>query len=465
MSLFSKNQFVLWPKNKTVEIYSNKKDQNTASFDLNLLKEQTDQDLQSLSFYLKKNNIKNTSVLLSDDLVVVRSFVYDSKISSIEKKELLSLSQAFINFPIEAESLEYKLVNSGPKTIIRTTVYDLAKIKILKSNLARLNLKTSSFLPVSLALCSLINSFYQQEYFLVFPQGAKHYLLVLAKGKDVYLSTSLKGDSLDIQKTVNYSNLYFSTVTKKIFLPRDNAPEIISTTKMEKTPFDQSQIAQNFHQAPNLPLPVLATMVSPNDQNPDIMNIMETENNSQNNNPSSFIPPTSSPKKKNILPLIAVFVLTSALASILIWYVLNKSDSSSGEPESALAPTSVPEPTSAPIPTLAPVDKDLKISVLNATDINGQAGAFKAKLTELGFTDVAVGNSKETHKSNLVQTKKETLATFSAYFQDKLSDYFPADYQASLEDDSTYDLVFIVGTDLRQTSPSPSPSPALEESN
>ncbi|MBU3935244.1 LytR C-terminal domain-containing protein [Patescibacteria group bacterium] len=455
MSLFSKNQFVLWPKSKTVEVYSNRKDQNTASFDLNLLKEQTDQDLQSLSFYLKKNKIKNVSVLLSDDLVVIRSFVYDSKISSIEKKELLSLSQAFINFPMEEDSLEYELVNDASKTTIRTTIYDLSKIKILKSNLARLKLKTSSFLPASVALCSLINSFYKQEYFLIFPQGTKHYLLVLAKGKDVYLSTCLKGDPLDIQKTVNYSNLYFSTVTKKIFLPRDNAPEIISTTKMEKTPFDQSQIAQNFHQAPNLPLPVLAIMVSPNDSNPDIINIMETENNNQSNSP---------PKKKNILPLIAVFVLTSALASVLIWYVLNRSDStSSDQPESALAPTSVLEPTSVPLPTLAPIDKDLKISVLNATDINGQAGAFKAKLTELGFTDVAVGNSKESLTSNIIKTKKETLATFSAYFKDKLSDYFPADYQDSLEADSTYDLVFIVGTNLSQ--PSPSPSPVLEESN
>jgi hypothetical protein len=159
--------------------------------------------------------------------------------------------------------------------------------------------------------------------------------------------------------------------------------------------------------------------------------------------------------KKNILPIIAVFIFTAALASIIIWFVLNRNktetpttDQTQIEESAAITeaiPTEMPTPT--PTPMIVEVNKALKLQVLNATEINGQAATVKAELAALGFTSIAVGNSKEIATSNQVKLKA-SLSTASAYFQGKLDTTFPATYTTDLPASSQYDAVFIIGTDL-----------------
>lgn len=97
-----------------------------------------------------------------------------------------------------------------------------------------------------------------------------------------------------------------------------------------------------------------------------------------------------------------------------------------------------------PTPTEIKIDKDIKIQVLNATNIKGQAATFKTKLIALDFENVTIGNiSKEATESS-VQAKS---ATVSAYFQKKLSD-FPATFSSNLENTSNFDVIFIIGTKL-----------------
>ena len=466
MSLFSKTHFVLWPQKESTEIYSSKQENNTFSFDISLWKEQSPQDLRPLILYLQKNKIKSCQVLIPDDIVLTRSFVYDSKISSIEKKEVISLAQGFTPFDIDPGAVSYQLVNNSSKTIIRTTIYDHQKLEILKLNLAKTGVKITSSWPVSFAVSHLINTFFHQEYFLLYPYADKQYTLILAKGKDVFLTINLKGPSLDIQKTINYSKLYFFTAIKKIFLPHHQPPDIISTTSLEKTPFDPTQIAQNLKQPSNLPLPVVSLLSSPRPPNLDIIKTMKDispVNPGSNINSTSPMPSD----KKNVLPIIAVFILTAALASVVIWFVLNRADSSSplGQAET-LTPTQIP--SLIPTPTTAEISKDLKLQVLNATDINGQAASLKESLTSLGFTDITVGNSKEKLDTNHIQLKISTEASVSAYFKNKLADIFPATYDPTLKDNSTYDVVFIIGTDLRdqdQVTPTTEVTPTAAEAS
>ena len=246
MSLFSKPKLVLWPKSKTVDLYLDRKENNTFSFDLNLWQDLSPKDLEPLALYLNQNRFSSASILIPDDIIITKSFTYDSKIDSIDKKEVISLASNFVTFQIDPDSLEYKLSQENNKTIIQAFIYDKPKMDILKANLGKIGLSSFFIKSVSAAISTVISSIYKQEFFLVYPLNDQEYTLLLSKNNSVYLTVNVKGPSLDIQKIVNYSNFYFSSVTKKIYLPSDKEIEVNTTTEMDKTTFDESQIAQSF---------------------------------------------------------------------------------------------------------------------------------------------------------------------------------------------------------------------------
>ncbi|MDD2482984.1 MAG: LytR C-terminal domain-containing protein [Candidatus Shapirobacteria bacterium] len=439
MSLFSKPKLTLWPKSKTVELYIDRKENNTLSFDLNLWQKCSDKDLESLILYFKQNKFDSVSVLIPDDVVFTKSFTYDTKIETIDKKEVISLAASLVNFKIDPDALDYKITQVNDKTIIQSFIYDKPKLDQLKENLSVIGVKISQITSVSTAISNTISSIYKQEFFLIYPLNDQEYTLLLSKNNSVYLTINLKGPSLDIQKIVNYSNFYFSSITKKIYIPEGRDLEIITTTEMDKTVYNESQIAQSLSKASNLPLPVLGEISTSITHNTDIIgsptNISSPKKNMEN-------------KKKNILPIIAVFIFTAALASIIIWVVLNRNTSEIETPadtseivETTITPTEIPLPT----PTIAEIDKTIKIQVLNATDINGQAATVKAMLTKLGFENIAVGNAKTNATENSVSVKS---ASTSAYFESALVTDFPATYTTDLTKTATYDAVFTIGTDL-----------------
>lgn len=439
MPLFSKPKLVIWPKAKTVELYIDRKENNTISFDLDLWQKCDNKDLESLSLYFRQNKLGSISVLIPDDIVFTKSFIYDSKIESIDKKEVIGLAADMVNFKIDSDSIDYKLVQANDKTIIQASIFDKPKLDQLNSNLSIIGINIDKFIPVSSAISNTISSIYKQDFFLIYPLNDQEYTLLLSKDNSVYLTNNLKGPSLDIQKIVNYSNLYFSAITQKIYIPEGHDLEIITTTKMDKTPYDEAQIAQSLSKASNLPLPVLGEMTTSTSHNTAIINPPININSSPTKKMEN--------KKRNFLPIIAVFIFTAAIAAVAIGYVLNKNSSQEVENPTGSTPETTVAPTATPTakPTVAEIDKDIKIQVLNATEINGQAATVKAMLTKLGFTNVSVGNAKESATKNAVQVKS---ATVSAYFESKLADEFPATYAEDLKSTSTYDAVFTIGTDL-----------------
>jgi hypothetical protein len=290
------------------------------------------------------------------------------------------------------------------------------------------------------------------EFFLIYPLNEHEYTLMLSKNNLVYLTANIRGPSLDIQKTINYSNLYFATPAKKLYVPDGKDIEILTTSKLERTSYNEAQISQTKGKPSNFPLPVLGELSASNSGNAVI--IEEPVDN--NSNPS----PKSMESKKNLLPIVAVFIFTAALASVIIWFVLNRNNTDELQtPSNETAqtnetiPTSAPEPTAIPTPTISIVepDKTIKIQILNATDINGQAATIKAKFTALGFKNVSVGNAKETATSNSIEMKSD-LAESEGFFKSKPDTDFPATYSSDLKDSSTYDLVVTIGTDLSQSS-------------
>lgn len=431
MSFFSKPKVVIWPKSKSLEIFLDRKENNFFSLDLNLWEEKSDKDLDSFLFFIRQNKINSCSVIIPDDIAVTKSFVYDTKIDSIDKKEVIGLALGCVNFEINSDSIEYSLVQQDNKTIINAIIFDQTKLNKLKNNLSKTGLEIISLKPVSKAITSVISSIYLSEFFLIYPLNAHEYTLFLAKDNQVYLSTNFKGPVFDIQKTLNYAQLYFSTPVKKLYIPENKEVEISSTSEIEKTTYNESQIAQSLNKPNNLPLPVLGSI---NDIIKSPKDISLVPNQKMNN-------------KKNILPIIAVAIFSFAIVSFIVYFILNKNNQEIVDTDvnTNVNSTTTPIVTETPTPTIAQIDKDIKIQVLNATEINGQAATLKAKLTALGFENVAVGNASKNATENSVQVKS---ADISAYFESALETDFPATYTTDLKETSTYDAVFTIGTDL-----------------
>ena len=414
-------------------------------------------DLQPILVFLKQNRIETCSVLIPDDIVSTKSFIYDSQITTIDKKEVIGLAESFVHFKIDPDSIQYNLVPGDNKTIIQAIIFDKKKLDVLYKNLALLNLKVITSRPVSASIAGVIKYYFTQEYFFLYPLNSTEYTLFLAKSNSVYLTAIVKGPILDIQKIINYSNLYFSSPTKKIYVPENKELELPASGNLEKTTFTESQIASELKKASNLPLPVLGLILDDNVATAPAPAAIIQPQNTPITNTSSTI---KMENKRNILPIIAVFIFTAALASVIIWFVLNRGKTTTPEtpaitPSAQVTPTVEVMPTQAPTPTVADISKSIKIQILNATDINGQAATVKKMLTDLGFTSVAVGNSKEKATENKVQLKT-SLTGAQTYFEAKVDGQFPATYTTDLKETGTYDAVFIIGTDLKTGSAAPS---------
>ena len=182
MSFFRRPVVVLWPKSRSTELYfSRKLESNNFSFEINLWKKCDDSDLQTLTLFLRQNHVSQCSILLPDDTVYSRSFIYDSLIPHIDKKEIATLAESFVPFKIDPDFIDYRLLPLDNKTIIQSYIYDKNKINNLKTNLAKLQIKISSSKTVSSAISAVIHSFYQQQYFLIYPKDLNEHTLLLSK--------------------------------------------------------------------------------------------------------------------------------------------------------------------------------------------------------------------------------------------------------------------------------------------
>jgi len=441
MSLFSTPKAVLWPRVESLDLYLDKSSDNISSADINLWRSLTEAEAKSLSLLFSQNKVKNCTVLIPDDVVFTKSFIYDSEITTIDKSEVLTLAKSFVTFKINPDYIDYELIPASGKTIILAHIFDRTKIDALKINLEALKQVNFTFESVSQAISKIISLHFDGEYFLVYPLSDNEYTLSLSRKDKVYLTANLKGPTLDVQKIVNYSNLYFTSPTTKFYLPSDIDLGIDATSNLDKTPYYQSQIAAELKKPANLPLPVLGALAIIG------KDISSTRRSMEN--------------KKNFLPFIAVFLVTAIIASAVIILVLNKNNSDLENPlaNTSPTPTIISEiPTETPVPTVPPVDKDIKIQVLNATDINGQAATLKETLTALGFTDITVGNSSQKLTENVIKLKADQSSA-SAYFQSQLADSFSAQITDDLSASSTYDAVFYIGTDLSTSSSATSTPP------
>lgn len=135
--------------------------------------------------------------------------------------------------------------------------------------------------------------------------------------------------------------------------------------------------------------------------------------------------PQTSGKKQGKGKVIFIILAILALLAVGAWLLLGNR----GEEEMADGPTSTPTiARSSPTPTQVELDREgVKIQILNGTGISGAAGDLRDELSELGYSDFAVGNaSGQSYKNAEVtygtdvddEVKEELTSKLEDLYQD-----------------------------------------------
>jgi hypothetical protein len=106
----------------------------------------------------------------------------------------------------------------------------------------------------------------------------------------------------------------------------------------------------------------------------------------------------------------------------------------------------VEEPSATP--TEEPLDlSSYRVSVLNGSGVAGAAANAKDELEEAGFEEVNIGNADSSDYDSTVVSKKESVdeKVFEKVRDTLSNDYSVVKSDENLEEDSTYDVIIILG--------------------
>ena len=153
------------------------------------------------------------------------------------------------------------------------------------------------------------------------------------------------------------------------------------------------------------------------------------------------------PGGKTVLMIVLVLFLIGAVVGGIIYFQKGVGKNTSEE-ENSNQPS--PTETQTPTPTEKEVDlTEISISILNGSGIAGEAGKIKDLLTSAGFSDekIKTGNADSyDYESVSVSVKKDISASVTEKVETSLSeDYEVKISEDELGEDSTYDIVIIVG--------------------
>lgn len=153
-------------------------------------------------------------------------------------------------------------------------------------------------------------------------------------------------------------------------------------------------------------------------------------------------------KGKNIILFLVVFLLVAIISALFYFFSTGALKFEQKEKEQEVAPTEAP--TEAPTPVPVELDRaQFSVQVLNGSGVSGAAGSMETILEELGYEDIEVGNADNSDYQNVTIQIKEEFEEFAQLIDKDLSEQYTVneDYEI-LEEDSEFDVVIIVGSEI-----------------
>jgi len=153
-------------------------------------------------------------------------------------------------------------------------------------------------------------------------------------------------------------------------------------------------------------------------------------------------------KGKNAILFIVVFLLVAIISALFYFFATGTLKFEPKEEEVVTSPTETPTPS----PTPVEFDRaDITVEVLNGSGVGGAAGAMESFLEELGYENIEVGNADNSDYENItIQVKKEFEDIASLIVEDLETDYVVNSDYETLDGDSEYEVVIIVGVEASE---------------
>lgn len=150
-------------------------------------------------------------------------------------------------------------------------------------------------------------------------------------------------------------------------------------------------------------------------------------------------------QKKNFMwPILFIFII--ALAMLGGVFIYKKEMSKAKVPEVNVATIS-PTPTVMPEPTIALDLSKYEISILNGSEVEGQAGKQKTNLEAEGFTVSTIGNAaKSDYRKAIIQAKENVDPDFLDKLKSVLEQSFVVGEAEELPEDARDDVIVILGS-------------------
>jgi len=141
-------------------------------------------------------------------------------------------------------------------------------------------------------------------------------------------------------------------------------------------------------------------------------------------------------------------IILVTLATAVVGAVVVMHKSTSQPVKEVLIEKPFPTPTTEPSPAPAVSRSDVKVQVLNGSGIAGKAATAKTYLESLGYVNVKIGNASSTdYEITEISIKKSKARYTDLIVKDVSGEYTLAEEIGILEEDDTYDIVIILGTE------------------
>ncbi len=413
---------IVYIQKKKVWVVRIKVGKKTAAIKKSINYSLEEKNLDEIFAVVAKSLGKNIRILLSPSLFSVYTFTLPLKTEDLKN----TVSEKIASLAGEQKTdlfWDYKEISqTATAKIIQAVVLQKDLLDKIITTGEKYGLTIDALEPVAYSLASLTPD--PKVHLLLYPQGKKVLALVLEKRK---VLTSLLIDKPEkIEILLAFVKDKFKLEVSKVILSEDVAAPFKAFCNQKAMEIQ----SQNFNPVFGLAL-----------ENESLLSILPKKEVVMS---EGFAPRTEEvvkPAKKGKKIFLLFFLALGILATVF------------GVSRLFLSP---PQPSPSPSPTPGPVEEvivepeldraDLKLQVLNGSGEKGVAGTAQEYLEGLGYQDIDAGNAE---KFDYEETQIEIKAAKEEYLpilqEDLEAEYTLAAETATLDEDSDFDAIIIVG--------------------
>jgi hypothetical protein len=427
---------ILYIQKKQVKAVRVKVGKKTASLKKSQDFSLADQSLDEIFSVVKKSLGQSIRILLSPNLFSLYTFTLPSKTEKLKSAIAEKLSSLTGEKALDLAWDFQEIGQTSDEKILQVIALQKDLLDKIINTAKAEDLEVEALEPLAYSLACLTED--EKPHLLLYPQGKKIVALILEKRK--VLQSVLADKPEQIEKVLAFVKDKFKLEVNKVVLGEEVAADFKTFCNQK----DMEIKTQDFNPIFGLAL-----------EKKSLLTILPKKEETMSEDKAIGNPGASSlrgdfgpieerqPKKPKGKKIFFLFFLLLLVGGGILG--IRK------------LPVFQPQPSPSPSPTPEPVEEEvieepelervnLKLQVLNGSGEKGVAGEAQEYLEGLGYEDIKIGNAKEfDYEETQIEIKSEKEEYLKMLRQDLEGEYTLADDTATLDEDSDFDAIVIIG--------------------